>query len=630
MVRGIPSDQSVNSNELEADQFEDDGQQVKNAIYDTNEYGKKLAEECAGSVLPDQEVQCSQGCIGNVGGPAVLGGKKSARYFSNQMHNFDGSDLTDQAGLQSSESDYRLGQDSERQTPGRNVIASLYNLPDLLELFREGLSNCDSDRSKDRQTFNSIKPKLPVADHTGKSSDRETLIDNTSERSTETKESVRENINDGRSPRHVDQTTSWLISGPDENGEVTDASANSESRSPSPDTNYSGWGSPPGTGSGSWEPLPDDDSMSDQSNESTDPSDSGSEGGSSNSSDDSFLLEEELPLAEIPLTAKEKRLIGEFYGELEGMREENGREYQKNLYNQSIDCTRNALERVERLVSDYLPQEVRLNSLCDGHEHTISGLVLEVILDILSRVIVITSAASRNFQLGGGACTSALDDPDNVKAVVDIVHKLIVNGGRVKLEPHLYDEHERLCRMIGGDMMSEFIKEREQIRNKLKSAAYEGIVNKDAQGQEGDLVVDIDNCYFYTKYLQDSTIEVTKVVDGLKKVTNDLKIEELNFKYYIFRIGESIVRFEEDKDEKRNYTDVLQGSIEMSFATKAGKISVHLYPNSTETKDGKTENRGIKAEIDEEGKTRFFQLEDEEKKAWAKTVSSKEKALRMS
>ncbi|MDG7052556.1 MAG: hypothetical protein LKM45_01560 [Wolbachia endosymbiont of Alcedoecus sp.] len=49
----IPNDQSVNSNELEADQFEGDGQQVKNAIYDTNEYGKKLAEECAGSVLPD-------------------------------------------------------------------------------------------------------------------------------------------------------------------------------------------------------------------------------------------------------------------------------------------------------------------------------------------------------------------------------------------------------------------------------------------------------------------------------------------------------------------------------------------------------------------------------------------------
>lgn len=63
----------------------------------------------------------------------------------------------------------------------------------------------------------------------------------------------------------------------------------------------------------------------------------------------------------------------------------------------------------------------------------------------------------------------------------------------------------------GGDMMSEFIKEREQIRNKLKSAAYEGIVNKDAQGQEGDLVADIDNCYFYTKYPQDSTIEVAKV-----------------------------------------------------------------------------------------------------------------------
>ncbi|MCM1001632.1 MAG: hypothetical protein KTV72_04945 [Wolbachia endosymbiont of Melophagus ovinus] len=53
----------------------------------------------------------------------------------------------------------------------------------------------------------------------------------------------------------------------------------------------------------------------------------------------------------------------------------------------------------------------------------------------------------------------------------------------------------------------------------------------------------------------------------------------------------------------------------MFFATKVGKISVHLYSSSTETKDGKTENRGIKVEIDEESKTRFFQLEDEEKKS---------------
>jgi hypothetical protein len=56
----------------------------------------------------------------------------------------------------------------------------------------------------------------------------------------------------------------------------------------------------------------------------------------------------------------------------------------------------------------------------------------------------------------------------------------------------------------------------------------------------------------------------------------------------------------------------------MSFITKVGKISVHLYPSSTETKDGKTENRGIKIEIDEESKTRFSQLENEEKKSLGK------------
>ncbi|MGL9731851.1 MAG: hypothetical protein ACR5KX_03530 [Wolbachia sp.] len=59
----------------------------------------------------------------------------------------------------------------------------------------------------------------------------------------------------------------------------------------------------------------------------------------------------------------------------------------------------------------------------------------------------------------------------------------------------------------------------------------------------------------------------------------------------------------------------------MSFITKVGKISIHLYPSSTETKNGKTENRGIKVEIDEESKTRVSQLEDEEKKKLRQKLS---------
>ncbi|MDG7052555.1 MAG: hypothetical protein LKM45_01555 [Wolbachia endosymbiont of Alcedoecus sp.] len=221
------------------------------------------------------------------------------------MHNFDGGDLIDQAGLQSLESDYRLDQDSERQTPGSNVITSLYNLLDPLELFRKGLSSCDSSRSKDRQTFNSIKSKLPAADYTKESSDQKTLTDNTSECSTETKESVGENVNGGWGLWRVNQITGW----PDKNGKVTDASSNSEGRSPSPDTNYSGWGSPPDTGSGGWCQLPDEDSMSSWLNESTDSSNYGSEGNSSGSLDYFSLLElieKDPPLAEIPLTQKKR------------------------------------------------------------------------------------------------------------------------------------------------------------------------------------------------------------------------------------------------------------------------------------------------------------------------------------
>ncbi|MDR2609230.1 MAG: hypothetical protein LBC06_01375 [Rickettsiales bacterium] len=526
----ISSKQSVNSNELEADD-----QQVKNAIYDTNEYGKKLAEECAGSVLPDQEIQCSQECIGNVGSPAVLGGKKPARYFSNQMHNFDGGALTDQAGLQNSESDYRLGQDSEQQILGSNVITSLYNLLDPLELFREGLSSCDSSRSKDRQTFNSIKPKLPAADYTKESSDQKTLTDNTNERSTETKENVGENVNDGWGSWKVNQETSWLTSEPGENGEVTDTNSD-----------YSGWGLPPDIGSSdgdSEECGPIDD------NQTVCTSDSGSGEGSSDSSVDSFLLEENPPLAEIPLTAKEKKLIGEFYEKIEGV-------YDKNIQS----CI-----AVEALLKTYLSEGIRLNLSYDN-KPTVSDLVLKKIEDALAGTIELTSGLRRrDYRMGKCTSKGELDDENNIKAVVSVVRKLFFKGGKVELDMYNNEDgHDRLCGMV-WKRMGEFNEEREQTYDELKSAAYEGIVNKDAQVQKNDLIVDVDNCHFYTKYPQDSTIEVAKAVNGLKKavndlkkVTNDLKIEELNFKYYIFRIGKSIVRFEEDKDEKRNYTDILE------------------------------------------------------------------------
>ncbi|MDR2831991.1 MAG: hypothetical protein LBV62_03715 [Rickettsiales bacterium] len=87
-----------------------------------------------------------------------------------------------------------------------------------------------------------------------------------------------------------------------------------------------------------------------------------------------------------------------------------------------------------------------------------------------------------------------------------------------------------------------------------------------------DLIVEIESRYAYVKYSQDSTIEVAKVINNPK--VKDLK---LNLRCHIFHIGESIVRVESDGEE-RNYTDI-SGSIEMSFTTEVGKISIYLRPN---------------------------------------------------
>lgn len=432
---------------------------------------------------------------------------------------------------------------------------------------------------------------LEADNYTGGSCDQE--LGSTNAYSTKIKESG------GWGSCNVNQETNWLTSRPGEDGEATDASSNSEGRSPSPNTDPSGLRF-----------AADENSMSSWSNESTDPRNSGSEGDSSGSSVDSFLLEEDSPLAEIPLTAKEKRLVERFCTEMEGVHNENTEEHQKSSGNFSSNYIENASKRVGNLLEQYLSQGIRLNLPYND----VSNLVLDEIKDILYYAVDLTSGLRRrDYRIDKDPGKGELDNPNNIKAVVNVARELFFKGGKVELNDYNDEpDYERFHKMVRKPMRK-FVKEREQIYGVLKSAAYEGIINKDAQVQKGDLVVDIDNCYFYTKYPQDSTIEVAKVVDGLKKVTNDLKIEGLNFKYYIFRIGESIVRFEEDKDEKRNYTDVLQGSTEMSFATKVGKISIHLYPSSTET-----ENRGIKVEIDEESKTRFFQLEDEEKESLGK------------
>ncbi|WP_265040593.1 ankyrin repeat domain-containing protein [Wolbachia endosymbiont (group A) of Ectemnius continuus] len=166
----------------------------------------------------------------------------------------------------------------------------------------------------------------------------------------------------------------------------------------------------------------------------------------------------------------------------------------------------------------------------------------------------------------------------------------IISGGAT-LNEFTQKNHGDFVNIICKD--EDILSKRDKNISRLNNLAYESIVNKNnKQTHEYDLKAEIDNGHFCIEYPQDSIIEPVKIL-------NNEKAKELNLKAGILKIGESIVRVER-VNGKRNYTDILKGSIEMSFTTEVGEISICLQ------KDGNK----IKVEIDEENKAKFNKLKD--------------------
>ncbi|WP_353285215.1 hypothetical protein [Wolbachia endosymbiont (group A) of Beris morrisii] len=266
---------------------------------------------------------------------------------------------------------------------------------------------------------------------------------------------------------------------------------------------------------------------------------------------------------DLPLTENEKSLIDEFCKELKGVVAKNDQGYRDKHEN----FTNTALERIECITNKYLQKGIRLNSKCNDDEYTITSLIFKEIRDI--------------------PAYEGVSDDENIGVIRNIMNNLLLKGGRVKYSS-FYDD--RLLYATYG-FSYEIFAEREEIDNKLKSVAYEGIINSSAKGKA--LHAEMDNGYFYAKYSQDSTVEVAKVI-------NNPKVKDLSFRHHIFHIGESIVRVE-NVGGKRNYTDVLGGSVEMSFTTQVGKISVHLCSSD---KDSNI----IEVKLDGESQEKFDKL----------------------
>ncbi|KAF5269441.1 hypothetical protein FQR65_LT12766 [Abscondita terminalis] len=266
-------------------------------------------------------------------------------------------------------------------------------------------------------------------------------------------------------------------------------------------------------------------------------------------------------------------------------------------------------ESIEKIVDEYLKEGIRLNSSWSngnekGDKENVTSLIFKEMEGVISQLRV--NPRSSTAMLNTHDYTDE-SDGDEYKAdeykTADIIIKritsnLLLKGGMG--QEFLSGDTELTNKHYDFDYLNGLNKQYEDRKEELKSIAYEGIVGRDGQAKKGKLeAVEIDNQYFYVKYSQDSIIEPVKIFNKAEA----LKDKALNLKVSILQIGESIVRVEDIEDGKRNYTDVLKSSIEMSFTTEVGKINIYLSPS----KEG---GNKIEVEIDEKNKAKFNKLKD--------------------
>ncbi len=313
---------------------------------------------------------------------------------------------------------------------------------------------------------------------------------------------------------------------------------------------------------------------------------------SSCSSSDYLFLEDSLSMElEIPLTTDEQELIDEFCKGIRGITAQNKQESEESI-----------LESIEEIVNEYLEKVLRLNSSCSngnekGDKETVTSLIFKEMEEVIAQLRV--NPRSSTAMLNTHDYTDESDG--NEYKTSDIIIKritsnLLLKGGMGK--KFLYGDTELTNKHYDFDYLNDLKKQYEDRKKELKSIACEGIVNKSKQTHEYDFKAEIDNVYFYVKYPQDSIIEPAKVL-------NHEKAKKLNLKVGILQIGESIVRVE-SIDGKRNYKDILKGSIKMSFTTEVGEISIYLSPS----KEG---GNKVEVEIDEKNKARLNKLKAEKK-----------------
>ncbi|UPA54742.1 hypothetical protein MWH06_05535 [Wolbachia pipientis] len=177
------------------------------------------------------------------------------------------------------------------------------------------------------------------------------------------------------------------------------------------------------------------------------------------------------------LTESEKVSIDEFHEKMENI--------MKKFYeNRSENSAKVILEKMELLIDEYLKKKIKPNLCCDQYECTVSNFILKKIIDIpdASSVMRITPTTRSRYKDN----EEEVDEwEEGLQPLFNIVNKLLLAGA--KIESDLYNDS-----MI-GEIMWEWENDEpifiecKKIKDKLKSIAYEGLINRNEQVQDDDL-----------------------------------------------------------------------------------------------------------------------------------------------
>lgn len=256
--------------------------------------------------------------------------------------------------------------------------------------------------------------------------------------------------------------------------------------------------------------------------------------------------------------------------------------------------TESALKRIKDITDEYLEKGIRLNLCYSNCGETVTNLIFEEITGVLDNIVRVrfSTTASKGGYSYSDADGLSIGSLDTIQKIAE---SLLLKGGKVRRDLFYHDDMQYATEafMNNGDFQfddhtyTQYL----EIKNELKILAQGSIINKSNQ-IESVLRACIDNKYFFIEYSHDSAVNPARI-------TNNPEL-----KFYVLQIGKSIVTVE-SVEGKRNYTDVLESSIKMTFTTEVGEINIRLSP-------GDENSNKIRVEISDEDRKKLDQLKNKE------------------